>query len=306
MNRWKLSEPKPGVTTGLQYKLANNNGVVRGIKLCNGDDWARHYLKHVPENLLLALKNEEKHKISAAQILAYKNVLCMPVQQSPWVAARVHPKVAPAYTSSTQTLWELHFLRIYTSDVMHESGTPEHRRAQNLSAKLEEEIKLAEDELYKELQGQVYGPHANKKFNHANAVFRFIKKLEQFTLRLINLHEYYLWKVLIEGTELDLPAESFFTGGETPNATKVMISSSGNTSLWGVLIQSIQHMFSLRNEMYLKLKGKVPGSRDHFGYKTLPKDTFDAMGKPGNQIYNGYLLFKTAKLYFSMLNVEHE
>lgn len=306
MNEWIVPTAEKVFLRDRAYIMESGSGKLRGVNVAAADEWVDKYLKLVPENLFVALKKEESHSISATRKLAYSNILCMPVQQSPWIAARVHPKVAPAYTNSTATLWELHFLCIYASDIVYESGSPKSRRAGELIVQLDSEIERAGKKMYDELQVDVFDPHAEKKISEANAIYKFIKKLEQFTIRLINLHEYYLWKVLIEGEEIKLPAAQFLTPNETPNATKVLISLAGDTTMWRMLIQSAQHMFHIRNEMYLKMREMKSGSRDFFGYTTLPQDTYAGMRDKGNVVYNGYLLFKTARLYFTMLNINYE
>lgn len=301
--RWVIPKANPKYKQWQQNDSSGKSGITNETCLQNGEIWTKEIFKVVPGSLFQALLKENEHILTITNYLCYLNILCMPVVRSPWLVGMVHPHPSLAYHNSFQVLWDLMFLKMFVQDCAFQTGSLQSKKVQVIAAELDLELNQETLTLDKTLKEGIFGPHADGKINEKNAVYQFIKKLELYTLRLINLIECFLWKTLVESREIDISLEECLTPSFTPSA-KLLIGPGHNLEQWKTLIGVNQHYFKLRNAMYLAATNRKGKNIDYFGYKTLPNEVFAAMGnQKGQFIYNAYLLGGTAKKYFDMLNV---
>lgn len=272
------------------------------MRVKDADIWAKKILKFVPMPQFHALLKGQDHIKSINNYLCYQNILCMPVVNSPWLAILVDPNPIQFYENSFSVLYHLIFLKMFVRDCAFKTGTQEANRIHSLSAQLDNELNLETVALEHTLKTEIYSRYMDKQINEKNAVFQFIKKLESFTLRFINLLECFLWKALVEPHNY-MSLEKCLSLNVILNA-KCLVSNN-NIDQWKLCINVNQHYFKIRNALYLAATNRKSKDIDYFGYKTLVVDVFSAMQKNNSNtfLYNSYLLGDTAKKYFDMLNV---
>jgi len=295
-HRWEIPEANP------RYNKAQGQENAGKIVLQDMEVWTKQVFDVVPTQMFVALRKNTSHLRTVTNYLCYSNILVMPVPRSPWRAAKmsVDGCVKP-YDNSYQTLEHLQFLRMFVRECSFKDGTDQAILVAGLSSRLDAELNTEIARLKARLEKEVYVPQKDNKCNETNWVFKFIKILEKFTIKFINLVEVFLWEALINSRDIDLPLEACLTPLHTPNARVLVVGD--DKSDWKKLIKAQQQYFKLRNALYLAATNRKGKNIDYFCWEKMPEYIFNAVRQENaNEIYNSYLLFGTAKAYCDMLN----
>lgn len=261
--------------------VKNNKAVIKDF-----ERWIRVFTP-INLNFYMPLIRNPLTVQTAVHFAVNLDILCMPMKNSPILVAFKGKEGAHEFTSSLAILLELTYIQMYIKEIS-DTRVPGYRY---MEEKAEEEKQLLVIKKRKTLKKLKKNQNAyqDKRKSEKQAIFDFLQILEKHTIDVIHVIEKFVWEILVEACDREIPLSKCLSSNEALDAS-VLIAQ--DIDKWQQLIHTNQHFFKLKNAIAQEFK-----VTQQLSYETLPQDILSAM-QASKDIYKSYMCFKTAKEYF--------